>query len=446
MLLRLSLLITGCFLMENIAFTADLICIQNLEWIGNTSVQHELLQRTANVRSNQCLSENELHVAAQRLRNMQIFQRVEFALHEPGDLEKYEALAARDDFIRYPGARNVHLEFKVDDKWTTIPIFKFGGGGGSQFWTLGVYDVNSFGRLLELGAQLELLNNQPSLVLWSRIPFAFGVDGKLGIELWQRRQIEDTYSLSGDFEATEIWSVNRFHIFHEWDLSDSWRMTNAIEFRESQTDSISDSVSRPGRTDQLSQESADKTQHALYRMIMTHDQVEHYLLSQRGSLHELGIEHASALNGKSQDYWSIQGRIQYFFLPSDRHNIAMQAVFGLTSAEGIRDQFKLSGLEHVRGVRDGRFRGPAIWYVNLEDRIRLYQHRFFEIQGVLFTDLGQNTSSRDDKELANPVHTIGGELRWSVPSVYRLNLRFDYAVSVSKHQEQGFSFGLQQFF
>ena len=105
----------------------------------------------------------------------------------------------------------------------------------------------------------------------------------------------------------------------------------------------------------------------------------------------------------------------------------------------------LGGLDSVRGVPDGAIYGNHATYTNLEVRHLSYKWRYAWLQTVGFIDAGgAGTSWNKLNDVARTALGVG--FRISIPQVYRLSFRFDYAWSIDGSNSKGITAGLNELF
>lgn len=118
---------------------------------GNSKTRPGIINRELDFTQGDKFSEASIKRSEQKLKNLRIFEDVSIQ-YRPGP------------------DKGVQVQVNASDRWTVIPIPKITGGGGSRLFTVGVYDVNSFGQFLEVGAQYQNLNGKNGGVLWFRNP------------------------------------------------------------------------------------------------------------------------------------------------------------------------------------------------------------------------------------------------------------------------------------
>ena len=111
--LLIVLVLGVCLVTDLTSQTVNKIHIEGLSRTRESVVLREVLFKEGEV-----LEEGQVDESLIRLRNTQLFSSVDIAVQP---LENDQ----------------VDLQISVQEKWTTIPIFKAGGGGGINYLTIG---------------------------------------------------------------------------------------------------------------------------------------------------------------------------------------------------------------------------------------------------------------------------------------------------------------------
>jgi hemolysin activation/secretion protein len=118
---------------------------------------------------------------------------------------------------------------------------------------------------------------------------------------------------------------------------------------------------------------------------------------------------------------------------------------GQTAHHSLQNQYFLGGFDSVRGLPDGAVIGNRAAYSNLEFRLITYKLKYMWFQNVVFFDSGSAAS--EWKYLGESTRACAGVgVRMSIPQIYRMMGRIDYAWSVEGKKTKGITIGLNQFF
>lgn len=333
------------------------------------------------------------------------------------------ALFAKVQGIWSPDSQVVTLT----EKWTTIPILKLRSGGGVTAYTVGMFDPNLLGRYLEAGAQYENHEGTHSGVAWFRDPRFLGTRTLLGGDAWL------THRLREDFagETSRGWHGERrvrVHLFAEPEVREGIVPHAGLEW-------LDDTLSRdllelpselaPTRRPGLSSRSlVANLGLRLGRIDTDLEMQEGWTIEPRADI---------SLTGASFHRESIEAR--GFLRPASRLNFAARVFWGTGSQRAEFHDWRIGGLEQVRGLPDNFLVGDQAWFANLEARATLWRGDFVRLQGVAFTDAG-GIPGVDRRE------SFGVGVRILSPKLYRLVVRLDWAQGF----DGGLSGGLQQFF
>jgi len=391
---------------------------------GNMKTDQGVIRRELEFDQGERLAEHSVQNSIRKLKNLQIFEDVSFHY--------------------YPGPNDT-VRVDVSDKWTIIPIAKVGGGGGSQFFTVGAYDVNSFGRHLELGAQYQ---NENGGVFWIRNPRFFGERLLVGLDVWHFRLNQPVYEkdtcLLGAYNNTK----NRFHLFTKKEFLPWLFFGGGI-------DTVSDEFDDTGLTEE--QRLANSDNNFLPPVNAKQNFIE--LNLQFGNLnYDKYVVDGAQLNVDSRFTFQTLSSVNnsakvliegiYFRKFKYQQNIGFNVVLGRTTSKLIQNQFYLGGLSEVRGYMDRRFQGSNYWQGNIEYRIPSYRSRWFVLQHVALADFGRigNSVQQALSSGSDQFSSVGTGLRFISPKIYRFNARLDFAKTFGSESNYDVSFGLQQFF
>ncbi|MAX67298.1 MAG: FtsQ-type POTRA domain-containing protein [Bacteriovoracaceae bacterium] len=160
---------------------------------GNSKTSEDVVRIEIKDLLEQDLDDQVLNELKRRLWNLRVFSSV-----------KVEKISENQILIQ------------VEERWTTIPIAKFQGGGGSTYFTLGAYDINTFGSNTEIGAQYESLNNRPAGVLWLRKPqFLYDRNLKFGVDVWDINRIRYLFKRNGEDDGAYTLQRKKINLFTE---------------------------------------------------------------------------------------------------------------------------------------------------------------------------------------------------------------------------------------
>jgi hypothetical protein len=396
---------------------------------GNSKTKdHVLLYEIQDFSAQDSLSKDDLKEIERRLWNLRIFSDV--------------GLTKKSD-------KEVLIE--VSERWTTIPIVKFSSGGGSTYYALGAYDINTMGRNIEVGAQYESLNNRNAGVLWFRKPQLFkNRNLKVGADLWDINRVQRYYDPSSNDEigalTLERKRLNTF-IEYRWD-QDFYSLGAQFDYQEDQISdfglSDDEKVTNADNGFDFEEGSIQRFQ-SLYLSIGRLN-YQNYLVHGMQAFMKSSLVNVSI--DKDKNLSSHELKLSYYKLFENHKNFAWQFHIRTNNLNTIQNKNYLGGLSEIRGYMDGQYFDNSTWQNNIEQRFDLYEHKYGVIQGAIFTD--QAKDGEDTEDLFNNKKRIllssGFGVRLISPKIYRFVARFDYAQTHTRNINRGFSFGVQQFF
>ncbi len=416
----------------------DIPHIKSIRVFGLDRTRRSVVDRELEVREGEPFDREKLQASVQNLRDLGLF---------------YEVAAESTASEQQPD--QVDLHFTVAEKWTTIPIARFGGGGGSSFFVLGLYELNSFGRHIELGGQYENHNGAHSGVVWWGHKRLFGssVDAKLNVGLFNRSHTlyaRNPEPIGAYFTSTRrVESELRFPLTGSQALVAGGRL-----FADETTNSL-----LSGEEKRLNEEGQGFSwqrqtrvqplvghQWGRLRSVGIHTQGQ--LLETRisGSFGPAPQRSAQESALPNRDHFQAESELRAFALAGQRHNFALRLRGVVSGAEHPADQVLWGGVGDIRGFPDGFLRGNRAALANMEYRVPSLQFRYFVLKHVVFYDVAQVGQSAEDFARSRPAQSAGTGLRFIAPSVARLTVRLDYAVGWSPYSTQGVAFGMQHFF
>jgi outer membrane protein assembly factor BamA len=413
--LAITLLITlFCVNSFSLECSLNKISINDLK-----KTNQDIIYKTLRIKLKDNLNENDLNAAIVRLKNLQIFSKVESKL----------------DY------QQCILELNLVEKWTTIPILKFGSGGGTKYYILGLYDVNVLGNYQEVGGQYENFQNNNSFVIWYRNPQLINDRLKLGFDVWDIMREKLVYTHEGQRIGGYTLSRRKLNLFTEYKILDNLTIGAAVEKNDDLVEqkTLSDEVLNENLVNSINinQANTNYVITSLYAKLGTlnydNELVDGYLLSHTYQL----INNQSAVSL----YQRNLSDFQFFKTLFDDDTFASRFTYVNQNTSDVSQAIDVGGLSEVRGYFDGQFRTNELRFLNLEYRKKVFElGTKLKIQAVLFYDRAQV-----GKYLIN-LESSGLGVRFISPDIYRLNLRFDYVFNTQSEKSQVLSFGLQQFF
>lgn len=394
--------------------------ISKIQYDGLIKTDSKVLEHEFELKEGDCVSPEMLEFGLQRVRNTNLFARVDIAT------------------IEGPYSYNVTLT--IVERWTLIPILKFGGGGGVAFYTVGLYDPHVLGKNFELGAQYESLGGVPSQVVWFRKQRLFSRRIRVGGDLWnttRNRLIYDKNRIEiGGFTIER----KRFHFFGEYEIAEFVKPYAAIEYQKDKTSDKS--ISNKSKSNNVKYDFNPDTEggYLIPRLGLYLGRMDIFEELIEGKFFDFQIEY---VKGYTTETSFIRSRFeaQYAKRLSYRSNWAQRLIVSSQGTKQLSQLYYLGSIQDARGLLDSQFQTNKFLSLNSEVRIPsmvksyILQHAFFA-DGLAFE------KENDLKE----AFAMGTGIRLIFPKVYRLNLRLDWAKSFGYGTGTAISFGLQQFF
>ena len=330
------------------------------------------------------------------------------------------------------------LKLDVDERWSIIPVMRFGGGGGSNFFVLGAYDLNFLGRLLEVGSQYHNDNGRHGGILWFRDPLFWQGRAEFDLSLGSLASRKGVYGKDSQTQRAPL-------PLSQVDRRDTFLKST---FERSLSDSFSAGVGVKLSQDQWnSSELSRKRTLIPLGFLVTWDRVRvnNYLWD--GFKWEMDVWHANRDIGSEAQFVQAISHLSAYSTLFGSQTSAVRWDFGFSKSDSKQEEFQIGGRETVRGFFDGELRGTQFWAINAEHRMPFVEEKWSVLQAVAFVDaaqVGSNFSALFHRR--SVAKSAGGGLRVLVPPVARLNLRLDVAKPLWSRRKAGIVFGMQQFF
>ncbi|MCX6104973.1 MAG: BamA/TamA family outer membrane protein [Proteobacteria bacterium] len=352
-----------------------------------------------------------------------------------------------------PGPANeFFLRVEAEERWTTIPVVRGAYGGGIPMRVLGFYDINLLGRLLTFGAEARQFGaSAPGFVVYGRDPRGNSDRYYVGEEFWRefrRRQVFDRKGRQLGQINSDM-AMNRLRLLLPIDNNSGaqihpWRVGGDIELVKENPSSFEASTLTSADTAAPPGIFVRNRTRFLFKLLPTvvFNDIHVDQIQFQGSRLRVRAGPVVA-SGKTASIAEIEG--YYFSLIGPSWNLAMRTMIGASTIDSLQSEYFLGGLDTVRGIPDSVLYGTHAGYTNVELRHMELKSKYLWLQSAAFVDAGAAGASWQDAGTNGRV-SAGIGMRFSVPQVYRLMLRIDYAWSLVGPQTQGVTLGLNQFF
>ncbi len=404
------------------------LVVESIEIVGNHRTQSKVILNELGFQANQEICQEQISEGLAQLQSMGLFSSV---------------AVDRTDLA----SDRVSLVVRLEEKWTTIPIFKINSGGGVTQYTLGVYDPNVFGSFKEAGVQYENLAGNDSGVIWMKNPRLFDRRQGIDAQYWNTRRIRLKYDQTtegAEIKSGFLQQRQRAYLEYFREVRKNLVLKISADYNDDKfsTENLPDEVIRKIESGVAIPPS---TKVLLARVGADYGKIrgETHLLE--GKLLSVSFGHASPMQRDLSPFLQTDLNFVYYLPLSHRLQFAQRILAGGSSTDILQFWYYLGGLDRIRGFSDNRFAARHFSLSNSEIRYVMKQKPSYIVQGTSFVDL-----IGSGEEVAEVVRldaaSVGAGVRVILPKFYRLVLRLDYAKPVIKTDPTNWSFGVQQFF
>jgi len=314
----------------------------------------------------------------------------------------------------------------LEERWTVNLLFRYGVGGGSGWIRLGSYDINTFGRFIELGGLWERFGPYDGFQLWARDPRF----------LDQRQQLTFTYERL-------VRPRTAFGLV---------RAAASVEFLREVHDRLRFGVQLQAVDDRFIAPLTDVTPQlpSASRSVFVTGSVRFGRVSPvrlRDSGWQLEVKPGLALSSHATQPVFATTTAEYlgFLLIGDALHLAIRGQAGAMTDAQPHQRFHLGGLDLVRGYADNFARTTAFALANVELRWIAFDSMFFAAIPTAFVDVAV---SRPEPNAPAVMASVGAGVRFLIPRLVRSGIRIDAALPLTLpwSQAQLLSIGVFQFF
>jgi len=414
-----------------LADSSETIKVEQIEITGLQRTEPFVIKRELPFSEGDIVTIEAIAEGLQRIRNTQLFVRVEHSIEKKSSLTE-----------------GAVLRIELEERWTTIPIAKFSSGGGVNRYTLGAYDVHVLGRYLELGGQYERLGSENSGVVWLRQPRLFNQRLELFLSLWDITRAETVYAdlgKSNKIEGGLLVKRKRASVALEKEWLWWLKLGLILDYnRDTCSPNLLDTDEPAMRSEILANHERETTA-VLPGVSLRIGRLNHSGFLIDGVLFEHKTQVNNQAVGGTSNFSLNETSLVAFKTGPSRSTLALRLGAGWTDSETAQYYFFLGGLDRIRGYEAGRFYGRSYWTANTEYRQPFLERPLYILQGTGFVDalgIAHRQSEVDEITAAS----VGAGIRLIAPKIYRLTLRLDYARGIVQGGTQPINFGIQQFF
>ncbi len=415
-------------------YRIDAVVIEGLLRTHRGVIERELLFEEGD-----WASEDDVERSVQRLRNTNIFRRVDYELsdHAIGTYGGGGGGRGED--------RGRLLRISVDELYTISPSFRFGQGGDTMHLRLGASDINLGGRFLQGGVTYSRLGDANSFSLWFRDPRFLDARQSVTARVGIGNRIFTLFDSGGDIEGGYL--RTRYHGALEYSRDwQRWFRTGAGVSFASNHFSYS-MVNEPRQDGQEERGGLYATSQTLGLELSGRlGKIDHYEHLREGTT--LGV--TATQNFHFGDRSPRSRRLSttlhhYTLLPLDI-TVANRTSLGFRSSDiPTYEKFFGGGLDIIRGTFDDRHRGIHNWYSNVELRVPTFRNRWLIVENTAFFD-AISVGEQPGDLLGVTAATTGLGLRLISRDFHGMIIRLDYAPPIMGADGPAISFGAGQFF
>ncbi len=340
--------------------------------------------------------------------------------------------------------KNCHLTLVLAEKWTLIPVVRGEYGGGVPMKVAGAYNTNFLGKMYTAGGEFVQYGEEPwGGYLWFKAPYFAQGRYDLGFEISHLNRLRPYPIISDEVLAGE----KKFTTLHEKSLKTyfHWPLF-ASQFSPENLQSLRIGLDLQFRSQIVHAHGSHRKKQGDNKEIMFLPLIIYNSITAINSDYEgsrLILRGGPILRFPVVSYYDAE----YFTYRFIAHYINLSGHFwvGQYNSAYLLHKFYLGGLDSVRGFPDAYLSGSKAAYTNIEARDVRFKYGKYWWQIVTFFDAGLAGETWAE---AGPksIYSIGAGFRVSMPQIYRLMLRADYAVNLRDPKMSSVSIGLNQFF
>jgi outer membrane protein assembly factor BamA len=408
--------------------------IKEIEFKGNDNTSIETLKSITQLKSGEEYNKSKIDNAIQNIKNTTVFTNVTAEIIEVKE-----------------NKNEIKIVFNMEKKWTIIPYLIAGSGGGTSYYSVGVFDTNLFNELYIANFNIKVENNKPNLSLSLLDNYAFDNNVIMGI-IANVINKKDIYFDSNNKEIGYISfkgsSINPYFL---WKFTDYFDYGGGILYQESSE--INDILS----TDEvnINQQNNIKTPYS-YTTVSLQSRLNLGIIN-FNELTQSGVQFTSLINSTAglnltnsnkEDYNETTAIILGFYPISflkSTYIATRLGFYGTDSNNPIKLTF-LGGLDKVRGFNYSQFNGKTAYYLNFEFRYTAWEGNIFAFQVVPFFDMANTGNDVNQIISKQSASSYGMGIRIPFKNINKIAVRIDYAQTITPFKLNGLSFGLTQLF
>ena len=419
---------------------AEGLSISSIHFEGNSRTSDDVIEDNMDLKEGQKFSQLNLKSSLQNLKNLQVFSSIDIQI-----------IKSLDDINK------VDLIVNLDEKWTLLPYFLFGSGGGTSYLVLGLYETNFIGRLYTFNFTYGCKNDNCSSYLYFRNPSVFGSAFNLVNYITKEHNVFQIYDHNRNIVGTFANKRDMLNTFTDIKINPSFFLGVGFLYLNNNITSDGISASDNATNQQNNYIFPVSTSSVALEGRLTLGKIDYdgmkadganfvSILDTTGQSYPSSSDNYTALNSTLL-YYNSDINLGLFTIPLPKLSyLAIRENISITSSDVASQQYFIGGLDKVRGFYDGEFSGKYSWFSNVELRIPSYVSENLAIQHAVFSDAGYAADTFPNLMSHYTGVSIGTGIRILPLKINRVAIRFDYAYTLNPFHTFGFNFGLLQFF
>nr|BFD32181.1 hypothetical protein GTC16762_17990 [Pigmentibacter ruber] len=401
--------------------------IKKIEFNSDSDIPKDSLKYIIELEEGEVFSQSRLDNDIQNLKNTTVFSKVTVQVDE--DKEK-----------------TIKITFNLEKKWTFIPYFIAGSGGGTSYYSFGLFDSNFLNNLYTFNINYKIENGESNYSISFANNYAFRnnfINGASANII--NKKI--TYFKNEEKIGYYSFEEHLFNLFSLYKLNNYINFGGGIAFKEAikiNSQLSSDEIAT--NNSNFIKNPSGYSSFGLQSRVQI-GKMDYQEITQEGILINNITNSYFSQNSSDENFNDENFQLLGFVeLPSIRDSyfgtrIGLQS----TNSKNPVNEFYLGGLDKLRGFNYTQLTGRNAYYQNIELRFTLYKNNYIAFQFVPFFDYG-NTADQFDDLFHNIYSSVGVGIRIPLMKINKIAFRLDYATTVSQFKMNGFSFGLLQFF
>ncbi len=387
---------------------------------GLKKTKEQYVRQFISVKSGDRLDSAQLMLDEKILTNLEMFNNADFQVSKDSNGE----------FL---------ITFLVDELYTLLPIFSF-GGIKENFWIqAGISEVNLRGRGNKLTTYYQYYDRSSvatHLTLERINQSRWGVN----VNFIKWSTLEPLFFDHGVVEYEyDNWTYGATAIRY-FQYRDKLEFGGAY-FTEDYTRIGGENSNAPLRVSEKK---------LLGKVLYTIDRVNYHFFYLDGLKNQLNAQTVRSLDD-DPPFYIVFNDLNYFRRIREKGNLAVRFRYGISSNEDSPfAPFVLDSYLNIRGIGNRVDRGTGALILNMEYRQTLFEKERIAIQGVVFSDTGSwRNPGGDFSDFKNPDNFVlfaGGGFRFIHKKIYNAILRVDYGFNLQETQINGFVLGVGQYF